>query len=192
VGVALSSLSYFFLGGAIARLVSAWYAGTDLSAKDALLASLRKGPVFVAAFFLLVVPKVVATAFCYIGAFFVIPLLMLTVPAIVIEDLGPIAGARRSWTLVSRRLLPCIGIWFVGWFVEFLVNRVLELIPLVLAQFTPDIVGELLTPAGSALARLITAPVVVGMSVLLYLDLRIRTEGLDLELEAADAFARAA
>jgi len=29
------------------------------------------------------------------------------------------------------------------------------------------------------------------MSVLLYLDLRIRTEGLDIELQAADAFARA-
>jgi len=192
LGIALSSLSYFFLGGAIAKLVSAWYAGSDLTPKDALLASLRKGPVFVAAFFLLLVPKVVSVALCYIGAFFVIPLFMLTVPAIMIEDLGPIAGARRSWNLVSRRLLPCIGIWFVGWFVEFMVNQVLSIIPQVLSQFTPEIVSEVLTPAGNAFARLVTAPVVVGMSVLLYLDLRIRTEGLDLELDAADAFARAA
>lgn len=191
LGAALSSLSYFFLGGAIARLVSAWYAGFDLSAKDALVSSLRKGPVFVAAFLLLIVPKVVSVAFCYVPAFFVIPLFMLTVPAIVIENLGPIAGARRSWTLVSRRLMPCIGIWFVGWFVELVVNQVLSLIPQVLAQFTPDIVSDVLTPAGNAFAHMVTAPVVVGMSVLLYLDLRIRTEGLDLELEAADVFARA-
>ena len=40
---ALTALSYFFLGGALARLVSSWYAGGDLSAKQAVLASLRKG-----------------------------------------------------------------------------------------------------------------------------------------------------
>lgn len=191
LGAALSSLSYFFLGGAIARLVSSWYAGSDLSARDALVSSLRKAPVFVAAFLLLIVPKVVSVVFCYVPAFFVIPLFMLTVPAMVIENLGPIAGARRSWTLVSRRLMPCVGIWFVAWFVEFLVNQVLSLIPQVLAQFTPAIVSDVLTPAGNAFAHMVTAPVVVGMSVLLYLDLRIRTEGLDLELEAADVFARA-
>ncbi len=31
-------------------------------------------------------------------------------------------------------------------------------------------------------------PVVAGITVLIYLDLRVRTEGLDLELDAIEAF----
>ena len=37
---------------------------------------------------------------------------------------------------------------------------------------------------------MVVTTALVSMSVLLYLDLRIRTEGLDIELQAADAFAR--
>ena len=36
---------------------------------------------------------------------------------------------------------------------------------------------------------MVVTTALVSVSVLLYLDLRIRTEGLDLELDAADAFA---
>ena len=41
---------------------------------------------------------------------------------------------------------------------------------------------------GEAGAALIATTALVGVSVLLYIDLRARTEGLDLELRAVDAF----
>jgi hypothetical protein len=40
----------------------------------------------------------------------------------------------------------------------------------------------------SILTQLVTLPVVAGITVLIYLDLRVRTEGLDLELDALAAF----
>ena len=40
--------------------------------------------------------------------------------------------------------------------------------------------------------QLVTIPVVAGITVLIYLDLRVRTEGLDLELDAIEAFPTAA
>jgi hypothetical protein len=48
--------------------------------------------------------------------------------------------------------------------------------------------GWLLAAAVGVLTQLITIPVVAGITVLIYLDLRVRTEGLDLELEAIEAF----
>jgi hypothetical protein len=191
LGAALRALSYFFLGGAIAKVVSAWYGGGDITARQAVMASLRKGWVFTAAFFVLLIPKVFGLCAGYIGAAFVIPLLMLTAPVIMIENLGPIAGARRSMKLVSRRLFPCMLVWFLSYVLESVVNTALAALPQLLAVVTPRVVGDLLVPSGSAFARVITGPVVVGVCVLLYYDLRVRSEGLDLDVDAADAFARA-
>jgi len=188
---ALTALSYFFLGGALARLVSAWYAGGDISAKEAVLASLRKGHIYVAAFAVLLVAKGIGYLMCGIGLVAVIPLFMLTAPAIMIEDLGPIAGARRSWKLVARRFWWCVGVWILSFIIEAAVNAMLSAIPGALAELGIPVTADYLVPAFEAFSKLVTAPFVVGVCVLLYLDLRVRTEGLDLELEAADAFARA-
>ena len=38
------------------------------------------------------------------------------------------------------------------------------------------------------ITQLITMPFVASVTVLIYLDLRVRTEGLDLELRAGEAF----
>jgi hypothetical protein len=188
---ALSALTYFFLGGALARLVSAWYAGGDLTAKQAIMASLRKGHIYVAAFLLLLVAKGIGYAMCGLGLIAVIPLFMLTAPAIMIEDLGPIAGAMRSWKLVARRFWWCVWVWFLSWIIELAVNAMLSAIPGALATLNIPVTADYLVPAFAAFSKLVTAPFVVGVCVLLYLDLRVRTEGLDLELDAADAFAGA-
>lgn len=190
VGALLSAMAYFFLGGAIGRLVSAWYAGSDMTARQAIAASFKRSGALVGAFFVLLIPKLIAAIPCYLGLVFVLPLFMLTAPAIVIEGLGPIAGALRSFKLVSRRLFPCIGIWALSWIIEITVNFVVGVLPPVVLQlFLPEAFDQFLAPLWAALARFITAPVVVGICVLLYLDLRVRSEGLDLELEATDAFA---
>jgi len=182
-------LSYFFLGGALSRLVTAWYRGSDLTAREAVVGALKKGHVYLAAFLLLLIPKAVA-ATCLIPLAFVIPLFMLTAPAITIEDLGPIAGITRSFNLVRRRYWSVVWIWFLSYVLEFVVENLLALIPVLLSNFVPALHDiDALEPAFSGFATLITAPFIVGVCVLLYLDLRVRTEGLDLELEAAAAFA---
>ena len=188
---ALSALSYFFLGGALARLVSAWYAGGDLTVKQAVMASLRKTHIYLGAFPLLLIAKGIGYAMCGLGLIAVIPLFMLTAPAIMIEDLGPIAGPMRSARLVMRRFWWCVWVWFLAFIIEATVNGMLSAIPGSLATLNLPLTADYLVPAFSAFSKLVTAPFVVGVCVLMYLDLRVRTEGLDLELEAADAFARA-
>ena len=110
----LVAASLFFLGGALGRLVSAWYAGGDLSAGEALGAAFRRTPALLAAFAMLLPVKVISALVCYLPVIPCVTLFSLTAPAIVIEGIGPVAGARRSWQLVARRFWPSVGIIVVA------------------------------------------------------------------------------
>jgi hypothetical protein len=192
VAALIQNLSFFFVGGAIARLVSSWYAGGDMTARQAVGASLRKAPALLGAFAVLLPIKIAGLLTCGLALPFVVPLLMLTAPAIVIEDLGPIAGPLRSFRLAKRRYGPCIGVWALALVIEITVNLALSLVPALVSSITPGPLAPVVAAAGTVFAAFVTAPFVVGVCVLLYLDLRVRTEGLDLELDADAAFARAA
>lgn len=190
----VQTLPYMFLGGAIGRLVVAWYAGTTMSARQAIGAAFGRFGSLLAAWAMLLLVKAPAVAVCA-GLPFVaivpVTFFVVTGPAIVVENLGPWAGIRRSATLVARRFWPALLVVLLATVVEFMVELVITLIPGVVTAFTPEVVGDILEPAATGAAHLLTAPVLAGAAVLLYLDLRVRTEGLDLELESTDAFARA-
>jgi hypothetical protein len=49
-------------------------------------------------------------------------------------------------------------------------------------------VGWIFLGIGAAMASLLVMPMVAASSVLIYLDLRVRTEGLDLELDVQRVF----
>jgi hypothetical protein len=114
---------------------------------------------------------------------------LVTAPVIGAERLGPIAAMRRSARLVGRRFWPVLGLALLSGIVATLFGYALSLIPTVLSLLVGTAgFGWLLTAAAGTLSALITMPVVAGTSVLIYLDLRVRTEGLDIELDAIDAF----
>ena len=188
----VQNLGPFLLGAAIARLVSSWYAGGDMTARQAVAAAFRKGPALLGAFAVLVPVKVLGWATCGLALPFLIPLMMVTAPAIVIEDLGPLAGPKRAFDLARRRYWACVGVWGLAFVVELLVNFALSVLPSLLSGFVPSGLAPVVASAGSVFAAFVTKPFVVAVAVLLYLDLRVRTEGLDLELEANAAFTRAA
>lgn len=192
VAALVQNLSLFLLGGAIARLVSSWYAGGDMTARQAVVAALRKSPALLGAFAILLPVKLLGVATCGLALPFIVPMLMLTAPAIVIEDLGPIAGPLRSLRLARRRYWPCVGVWALALVIELTVNLALSVVPTLVASITPGPLAPAIAAAGTVFSAFVTAPFVVGVCVLLYLDLRVRTEGLDLELDATAVFARAA
>ncbi len=188
LGAAVQALSYFFLGGALGRLVSAWYAGGDLTAGAALKASLRRTPAFLAAFAMLLPLKVAAYAACFLPVLAVIALFSLTAPVIVIEGLGPFAAAKRSATLVGRRFFPSVWVITLATVVAQIITPMLAVIAEIAAALAPEGIRWVLLGAGQAAVSLLMAPFAVGVCILLYLDLRVRTEGLDIELDAATAF----
>ena len=103
----------------------------------------------------------------------------------------PVRGIKRSAQLVSRRFWPSLGIILLASLIEMVLQFSLAAIPMIIAVFLPSPADWIVLAVGGSAAALIATTALVGVSVLLYIDLRARSEGLDLELRAMDAFDRA-
>lgn len=136
----------------------------------------------------------------YVGLIFlVVPGLILwaawalTTPALILENLGPFAALRRSWRLAWPGLLR---VWWtralsvlLGMLIQLLVAFPILLITLLIifGQDTGDgeqlpILAQAVITLGGIAVGAITAPFLAGVLALLYIDRRMRAEGLDLVL----------
>ena len=183
------ALALVFVASGLVRLVGAWQVGRDLSLGEMLRGSLSMAWPLLAGWFLVHLAEVAGMLLCGLPALGAMTWFLVTAPVIGAEGLGPIAAMRRSARLASRRFWPVLGLALLSGIVATLFGYALGIVPTVLALLLgTDGLGWLLTAAAGVLTSLITMPVVAGATVLIYLDLRVRTEGLDLELDAAEAF----
>jgi hypothetical protein len=184
--IVVPALALMFVAAAVARLVSAWSAGHDMPA-GALLGEVgRRWWSLVAAFVIVHLAEAASLAGCYIGVLFVMPLFAVTAPAIGAEGLGPIKAIKRATNLATRRYWPTMGVAVLIGLTATILGYALGGLPqLAAATWGFDIAWPLLA-AGNILGAIISTPFVAGATVLLYLDLRIRTEGLDLEMSARE------
>jgi hypothetical protein len=111
----------------------------------------------------------------------------LAAPAMLVEGCGPVAGMRRSFELVKGHWWRVLGVLFLaeilaavlGYGLGALLGGVAALIPGLGAEMRINVV---LT--GATLAAILTAPVQAIVTMLLYLDLRVRKEAFDLQFAA--------
>ena len=109
-------------------------------------------------------------------------MLMLTPVAVVAEGLGPVAGIRRSMALVRRRFWPFFGTMLLVGLIIQLVAGTLGTLMTLPGMLISGPVGYALLAAGTIFVELVSTPLYTTALTLEYVDLRIRTEGLDLEL----------
>ena len=95
--------------------------------------------------------------------------------AALLEHLGPVAALSRSWDLVKGNWWRVFGIMLVAIIIAAGVSFVLRMIPMLAT-----------TPVGSILGAILTIPIVVTASTLLYYDLRVRKEGYNLDTLAGE------
>ena len=183
------ALALVFVAAGIARLVGAWHVGRDISLGDLLRGSLPLAPPLLASWLLVHLAEGIGMLLCGFPALAVMTAFLVTAPVIGSEHLGPIKAMRRSARLVGRRFWPVMGLTLLSSVVAALFGYALGLVPTTLALVVGTSgYGWLLTAASGILTSLITMPIVAATTVLIYLDLRVRTEGLDLELDAISAF----
>ena len=203
-----------FLAGAISQIVAASYLGRELGAADALRATSRRawalpGGWFVvhlleAAGLLLAVVAFVVVAVtvspeagvavgALIGVLGGLPVLVAAMalsvavaPAIVVEELGPIAATRRSWSLVRRRFWGVLGTALLAGFIASALGQVLGFVPAVASLLVGLRGGWVLLALSAVLTALVTQPIVAIVATLQYFDARIRFEGFDIEVIAAE------
>jgi hypothetical protein len=122
--------------------------------------------------------------------------LCLTMPAVVLERLGPWQAIRRSWRLSRGSSWRLFGIKLLTLVIIGIATIVIE-IPFLLAGGSfavggvltalrsATVLAVLLTVIGALVASTLMQPMKTGVSVLLYLDTRMRREGFDLALRNA-------
>jgi hypothetical protein len=173
-----------FIAGAVARVIAAAHLGGTETPKAALGATLRKTWPLLASFLLVHLIEGLGWVMCVLPGAAAMTLFVLVAPAIVIEDLGPIAGMRRSWGLVRRNFWTTFGIAILAAGLTFLVSLSLAL-PFALLSALLGGAGWVATAAGDILAGLLARPIVAIVATLQYYDARIRVEGYDIQLLTA-------
>lgn len=121
-------------------------------------------------------------------------------PAMVLENLGVFAAIGRSWSLTRGNFWRLFGINILTAIITSMVAGIfggiagaLGAIFVVVGSSSPeDIIASLnttyiLTMVMSTIAQLLILPFTSSINALLYIDLRMRKEGLDVELRNAVA-----
>jgi hypothetical protein len=184
LGYAVGVLLVPLICGGVSRAVMASYLGRELSAGECLRAAIRRTPALLAATVLVHLAEAISLIGLVIGIVFVMPLFVMVAPAIAIEELGPWAGIKRSWRLVTRRYWPTVGTALLAGVLAYFLGQALGLVPNVLALIIGLRWGWILIAVSGILVSFVTIPVVTIVATLIYLDARIRREGFDLELLA--------
>jgi hypothetical protein len=143
----------------------------------------RKAPVLLLVWLIVHVLESVAAALTFfvlgLGALAVMVVFLLSAPIVAVEDAGPLAALRRSARLARRGFFRLLMVAVLSAVVENLVFFAFT----ALSAFTADyswgwIVSTVLVSVGTIVAK----PIVAGATALAYIDLRVRAEGLDIEL----------
>jgi hypothetical protein len=186
LAVAASILVTPFVGGAVSRIVAASYLGEELEPGEAIRVTGRRFLALLGAFFFTFLVKAVGLLFCLVGVLVPMTFFLVTTPAVMVEELGPIQAMARSVALVRPRFWQVMGIGIVSGLLASFLGNILA---------TPFAFGALaigyrwgwiLVAIGGILPALVTTPFVAIVATLVYFDGRIRNEGFDLQVIAAE------
>jgi hypothetical protein len=125
-------------------------------------------------------------------------------PAVVLERERAVASLSRSWRLVRGSFWRVLGITLLAALIVVVTSGVLQ-IPFsvvagiagggggsafggsFLAGTSGSVAGLVISAIGGIVAGAVSRPISAGVAVLLYVDMRMRREGLDLVLQTATA-----
>jgi len=192
VRLALESFALFMVASVYAEIVAAWYTGRNLAGRELAWHALKRVPAAGAAWLLakvamvLAAPLTIGILTLFIGTF-----LAVVAPILGAEGCGPISAMRRSLQFSSSRLGHVMLTFIVTGLGALIIRTTIRSTPvLILGQFgltalLPEwLVSGVFEVASGAVSLAFTAAV----SVVLYLDLRVRREGIDLTLAMGDLF----
>jgi len=188
VTLMLESIALMTVASIYGELVASWYSGRSISATDLLVSSIKRSPKIVLAWVickLLILGGGLATGGVLgllIGVF-----LIAVGPVMGAEDASPMAALRRSMNLVSGRLGQATFVYALTGVGAIIMRAMIEFAPSFIAQQLRVplwLSAGVLDLAGSVFAMAFTA----AAAVVMYLDLRVRSEGIDLDMAIGRSF----
>ncbi len=124
-------------------------------------------------------------------ALVLVSITVLVAPAIVAERLGPFRGLLRSLQFAKRRFGTLFSFTVASVIVGVALQYGIAYLPRLLEAtgfITFGRFGWLIEGVAGQLGRLISTPVIAAATTLVYLELRMNLEGMDLTLETERAF----
>jgi Membrane domain of glycerophosphoryl diester phosphodiesterase len=113
----------------------------------------------------------------------------LVTPVVVLERVPPRAALARSWRLVWRSFWRVFGILLLASIIVSVAAAILQLPFSFLSTLFGGTggfsAGTVISVIGAIAAGTVTRPISAAVTVLLYVDMRMRKEGLDLALRTA-------
>ena len=182
----LSLITAPLIAGAVSRVCAASYLGQQVGPAEALRTTVRRLPALLAASFLVGLASVGGFVLCILPGIALTVLYTVVTPAMMIEEIGPIEGMRRSWRLVKPRFWGVLGIVALAWMIAAFIGNLLGGAPSAIGTIFGGSLAWLWIAVGAVLSTLVSAPITAIVDTLLYFDGRIRNEGFDLQVMAQD------
>jgi len=171
---------------ALATLVRHWLDGDDIGVRSVLRTTARRLPGLAAAWIAALVLKLLGAALCLVGLVVFVPRLSLLAPVMAFEHRSPTKALGRSGELVARTSDRALFLVAIAPVLSFALPWALQ----AGADQGFHAVEQFSTVMGIA-ASLILLVARSATMTLFYVDIRVRTEGLDLALRAPAALERA-
>ncbi|HET6953063.1 MAG TPA: hypothetical protein VFI47_21965 [Acidimicrobiales bacterium] len=188
----VTSLSLVCVAAAVAHEVSQWMMGRDAAAGELFGVVGRRIVPLAVSMVLVKVAEIAGILGCYVGILFVMTLFVVVAPVVAVEGCGPFAALGRSVSLVRGRFFPVMGVAVLMGIVGTVLTYALGALPEGIALALDSDDAWPLVLVGEIVASLVVVPFTAAATALLYLDLRVRNEGLDIEMSAIDLLDRPA
>ena len=186
----ITGLGSVLVQGASAKAVTDVYQGVEPSWQASLRYGFRRFFPILWATVLIGVASAAGLILCLAPGIWLFTSWSVAVPALVVENKGPVQAMGRSFELVRRRFWPVLGAVALSYLLYFIVSQVISLITGA-ATFTGGATpssGDLwLSAIGSTITSVLVLPFMAAVFIVLYFDLRVRAEGYDLQVMAAEA-----
>lgn len=182
------SIGLVYVAAALAMMVAAERAGQAVDGSRAFVDALKLSPALLVSWLLVHLAEAIGSVFLVVPGVLAVIAFTVVAPVIGVERLGPIASMKRSNRLTSRRRGAVLGVIALSFFVELVATNALTALPSFVALAIGFDAGWIVLGVGTAVVSLITTPFVALVSAELYIDLRVRTEALDIELRIPELF----
>jgi hypothetical protein len=172
----------------IARVVEAWYLGRELTAWAAVRSLGWSWLSVLVAFVAVHVIEALGSVALVLPGLAAMALLLPVAPVIALERIGPFAAIKRSISLSKRRFWSILWIALLSGLVATTLSLMLPLLPLAIVSVVGFGGEQYVVGAATIAASLLVLPFVAGAAVMAYFDLRVRTEGLDIQSSIGQHF----
>ncbi|MFV0425941.1 MAG: hypothetical protein ACK5KU_02770 [Beutenbergiaceae bacterium] len=137
---------------------------------------------------LVAIAALMGTVAAVCAMMFVVFATVLATPALVLERTTVMVALRRSWQLTRPTFWRVVGIYLLTSVLVGVISSVVTSPVVTLTSMIGLTTGTTIAQlAASTIATTLTTPFLAAVIALLYIDIRIRNEGLDIELSAAAA-----